>query len=143
MAFWNKKPRPQARDEPAQGVRLESIRKSADYFLSASEAISAAASRIANTMATAPLHLYKNEKMQLGHSLDRVVSYAPAPGLTGFSFVRDMELNRCTHGRAYAWIIRGRDQVSVQQFCILDPLQVHDLRAAETGDKKDDDVIDV
>ena len=46
MAFWNRKPKPQARDEPPGKYRMEEARKSADYFLSASEAISAAASRI-------------------------------------------------------------------------------------------------
>ena len=134
MAFWNRKPKPQARDEPPQGVRLEGSRRSADYFLSASEAISAAASRIANTVATAPLHLYRHEIIQWGHSLDRLIHWAPGPGMTGFSFVHAMELNRCTHGRAYAWIIRGSDGVSARETRILDPMQVHRMRAVETGD---------
>lgn len=134
MAFWNRKPKPQARDEPPEKYRMEEARKSADYFLSASEAISAAASRIANTMATAPLHLYKNEVIAWGDPLDRLISFAPGPGMTGFSFVRDMELNRCTHGRAFAWIVRAADRVTPLEMMMLDPARVTVLRAVETGD---------
>lgn len=134
MPFWNKRPKPAARDEPPESIRLQESRRSADFFLSASEAVTAAASRIAGTMASAPLGLYKNRVRQLGHDLDRLVAYAPGPGLTGYSFVREMELYRNTLGRAYAWICRGEGPAEPTRLQILDPAVVTTMRAVETGD---------
>lgn len=134
MAFWSRKPKPAARDEPPENIRLQEGRRSSDYFLSASEAIAAAASRIAGTMAASPLGLYLHNTRQLGNGLDRLISYAPGPGMTGYGFVRDMELYRNTQGRAYAWIVRGEDLVSASRLMILDPARVTALRAVETGD---------
>ena len=134
MAFWNRKPKPAARDEPPANFRLQDARSSSDYYLTASEAIAAAASRIAGTMAASPLGLYLNRERQMGHALDRLVSFAPCPGMTGYSLIRDMELNRNTQGRAYAWIIRGEDGTSASRLMILDPLRVTTLKTAETGD---------
>lgn len=134
MGIFKRKPRPKARNEPDAPQRMEGLGRAADYFLNASEAMAAAGSRIANTVATAPLRLYKDKKVQPGHPLDKLVYYSPGPGLTPYTFKRDMELNRTTVGRAYAWICRGGDMVTPLFLRILDPARVQTLRVIETGD---------
>lgn len=133
MAIFNRKPRHKARDEP-RALALEVPRRSADSYLGMSEALSAAASRIANTMAMVPLRLYKGAEVQKGHPLDKLMYFSPGPGMNRFTFVRDMEINRCTLGRAYAWIVRTMDGVGVERLMILDPMRVETLRVIETGD---------
>lgn len=52
------------RDAPDWSVLRTATRTRSDYTLSGSEAIYSAVSRIANTMAMLPIHLYKNHEIQ-------------------------------------------------------------------------------
>ena len=72
----------QARDKPG-GVRVRSRdlrminRPRADRTMEGNEAIYAAVSRISNTIASMPMHLYKGFKIQEDHPLERLVSLEP------------------------------------------------------------------
>lgn len=136
MGIFARKKRPKVRSEPQQEntVVMEPAGSSTDGMMAASEAMSAAAGRIANTLAMASLRLYKGNVPQSGHELDKLVFYAPGPGLTPYTFKRDMELHRCTAGRAYAWIERARDGVTAVALHVMDPARVVTLRVKETGD---------
>lgn len=136
MGIFSRKKRPKVRSEPdaVSPMMMEAAGSSTDGMMAASEAMSAAAGRIANTLAMASLRLYKGNEPQGGHDLDRLVYYAPGPGLTPYTFKRDMELHRCTAGRAYAWIERARDGVTAVALHVLDPMRVVTMRVRETGD---------
>lgn len=74
-----KKIKNQARDKPKQHVHalptsrfLSVYRAHADYSLRGNEAIYAAVSRIANTVASMPLHLYKGYELQAEHPLSLI-----------------------------------------------------------------------
>ncbi len=136
MGFFDRL-KPKARAEPAEKqpaerLTLEGARR-ADWIGNKSESICAAAARMANTLASAPLHMYKNQEVQREHSLERLVRFSPAPGWNSFSFVRDMEYSRDTVGRAYAWVIRDalRSPLELRYF---DAGLVQTLQALETGD---------
>ena len=135
MGIFNRR-RASARAEPgrAPAERLSfGPMRMADWRANTSEAICAAAARTANTLASAPLHLYKNEEVQRTHPLERLVRYSPAPGWNAFAFVRDMEFSRSSVGRCYSWVLRDslRQPIQLQY---LDAGRVQTLRALETGD---------
>ncbi len=135
MSFWDRL-KPKARAEPGREpetrLTLENARR-ADWIGNQSEAVCAAAARMANTLASAPLHLYKKQEVQAEHSLEKLVRFSPAPGWNSFSFVRDMEYSRDTVGRAYAWVLRDdlRRPLEIQY---LEAGRVQTLQALETGD---------
>ena len=135
MGIFNRR-RASARAEPgsAPAERLSfGPMRMADWRANTSEAICAAAARTANTLASAPLHLYKNEEVQRTHPLERLVRYSPAPGWNAFAFVRDMEFSRSSVGRCYSWVLRDNlRQPTALQY--LDAGRVQTLRALETGD---------
>ena len=100
---FTRKPKNQARarDKPgdrprASGRWLPVYRMRADNTMRGNEAIYAAVSRIANTVASMPLHLYKGYERQDGHPLERLVSYAPNDSFTPFGFLQTMEAFRNT-----------------------------------------------
>ena len=135
MGIFNRR-RASARAEPgkAPAERLSfGPMRMADWRANTSEAICAAAARVANTLASAPMHLYKHEEVQKTHPLERLVRYSPAPGWNAFSFVRDMEFSRSSVGRCYAWVLRDNlRQPTAMNY--LDAGRVQTLRALETGD---------
>ena len=88
-----------ARDKPENpdyGVMNSARRTRADYVLTGSEAIYAAVSRISNTIAALPIHLYKGQELQKDHDLERLIAYAPNPCMTPFVFRQSMEASRNT-----------------------------------------------
>lgn len=135
MGIFNRR-RARPRDEPgrAPDTRLTMERRSAaDWRANTSEAICAAAARLSNTLASAPMHLYQNEQIERKHALERLVRYSPAPGWNAFTFFRDMEFSRNTVGRCYAWVLRD-DMRMPTALQYLDAGRVTDLKALETGD---------
>lgn len=135
MGIFNRR-RARARDEP-QGQPEGQLNfqgwRAADFYANRSEAICAAAGRLSNTLASAPMHLYKDESIQRDHALERLVRFSPAVGWNAFSFIRDMEFSRNTVGRAYAWILRDSLR-QPEQTLYLDAGRVSTLRAQETGE---------
>lgn len=87
--------RPRVRSEPVSNasVRSEPVgdvrgvaRSRADVTMTGSEAIYAAVSRISNTIAQLPLHLYKGYEVQTDHPLERLIAYAPNDSMTPYQY---------------------------------------------------------
>ena len=76
--------KPAAHAAPTHGRFLSVYRARADATMRGNEAIYAAVSRIANTVASMPLHLYKGYELQTGHPLEALVSLAPNVNFTPF-----------------------------------------------------------
>ena len=126
------KPKDKAQPKTPTALELTSVpRTRADFALSGSEAIYAAVSRISNTVASLPIHLYKGQELQADHELERLIAYAPNPCHTAFSFRQTMEAARNTEGVAYALMVpdvEGR----TAQLDVLDPQRVIAMRNRET-----------
>lgn len=132
MGIFNRR-RAKPRDKPdGADVRLDALNvRAADWCANQSESICAAAARMANTLASAPMHLYRKEAVQRDHPLERLLNYSPAPGWNGFVFRRDMEFSRSSVGRGYAWILRDEMRMATE-IRYLDAGRVTTLRDVET-----------
>lgn len=118
--------------EPPKLTQMRGVlRQRADFTLSGSEAIYAAVSRIANTIAELPIHLYRGQELQADHPLERLIAYAPSPCMTAFTFRQTMESNRNAEGNAYALIVPDLDGRPAQ-LDVLDPAHVVPMRDADT-----------
>ncbi len=93
--FQKRRSKAQARDKPTQPVRKRDLRMIlrpvADRTVEGNEAIYAAISRISNTMASMPIHLYRGFEIQKNHPLERLVSLDPHPNFSAFSWKQTME----------------------------------------------------
>lgn len=127
-----------ARDKPQKpkaSVRgnYKSVRRMhADRMLGGYEAIYAAVSRIANTVASMPLHLYQGHRIAADNLCEGLVSYAPNPNFSPFTFVQTMEAIRNTEGTAYALIVPRKATYEPERFDILDPRRVQPMRDPDT-----------
>lgn len=120
------------RDKPDWSSLWPVTRTRGDYTLTTSEAIYAAVSRISNTIAAMPIHLYKGFELQRDHPLERLVAYAPNATMTPFLFRQTMEACRNSEGNAYALIVPTEDGMSVASLDVLDPRRVTPRRDRET-----------
>ena len=122
-----------ARDEPGVSSRdMRGVwRTRADYTMTNSEAIYAAVSRIANTIASLPIHLYRDRKIQVDHPLEYLLAYRPSPCMTAFTFRQTMEANRNNEGNAYALMVPDLDGRTVR-LDVIDPMRVQPYREMET-----------
>ena len=122
-----------ARDEPGVSSHdLRSVwRTRADYTMTNSEAIYAAVSRIANTIASLPIHLYREREIQVDHPLEYLLAYRPSPCMTAFTFRQTMEANRNNEGNAYALMVPDLDGRTVR-LDVIDPTRVQPYREMET-----------
>lgn len=127
--------------EPTEGARNQApedsvyvSRARADVSLTGSEAIYAAVSRISNTMASLPVHLYKGHELQLDDPLERLVAYAPTLSHTPFTFIQTMEAFRNTEGRAYAFKVPNAVATATDRLDVIDPTRVIPIRLKETGE---------
>ncbi|MBR6571544.1 MAG: phage portal protein [Clostridia bacterium] len=118
-------------DKPDYGVMNSARRTHADYVLTGSEAIYAAVSRISNTIAALPIHLYKGQELQEDHELERLIAYAPNPCMTPFTFRQSMEASRNTEGTAYALMVPDETGRTVR-LDVLDAARVTPMRDVET-----------
>lgn len=126
------KARDKPKREPAASARwLPVNRARADSTMRGNEAIYAAVSRIANTVASMPLHLYKGFEPQNSHPLELLVSRAPNDNFTPFGFLQTMEAFRNTEGNAYALIVPDA-LGAVKRLDILDPTRVRPQRHPDT-----------
>lgn len=120
-----------ARDEPAISSTRSVYRTRADYTMTNSEAIYAAVSRISNTIASLPIHLYRDRDIQTEHDLERLIAYAPNPCMTPFAFRQTMEANRNNEGNAYALMLPDETGRTVR-LDVLDPTRVQPMREQDT-----------
>lgn len=120
-----------ARDKPRVRVfdrgKVTSItRPRADVTLQGHEAIYAAVTRIANTVASIPVHVYKGRERQDTHLLEKLLNLSPNPSMSAYIFKQTMEAFRNTEGMAYALIIRdGLGEIT--RLDVLDPTRVRPL----------------
>lgn len=120
-----------ARDKPRLRVfdrgKVTSItRPRADVTLQGHEAIYAAVTRIANTVASIPVHVYKGRERQDTHPLEKLLNLSPNPSMSAYIFKQTMEAFRNTEGMAYALIIRdGLGEIT--RLDVLDPTRVRPL----------------
>lgn len=120
-----------ARDKPRVRVfdrgKVTSItRPRADVTLQGHEAIYAAVTRIANTVASIPVHVYKERERQDTHPLEKLLNLSPNPSMSAYIFKQTMEAFRNTEGMAYALIIRdGLGEIT--RLDVLDPTRVRPL----------------
>lgn len=120
-----------ARDKPSVTTydrgRMRSItRPRADATLQGCEAIYAAVTRIANTMASIPVHVYKGWERQTQHPLERLLNLSPNPSMSAYTFKQTMEAFRNTEGMAYALIVRDK-LGAIQRLDVIDPTKVRPL----------------
>ncbi|HJH80871.1 MAG TPA: phage portal protein [Clostridiales bacterium] len=120
-----------ARDKPRVRVfdrgKVTSVtRPRADVTLQGHEAIYAAVTRIANTVASIPVHVYKGRERQDTHPLEKLLNLSPNPSMSAYIFKQTMEAFRNTEGMAYALIIRdGLGEIT--RLDVLDPTRVRPL----------------
>ena len=120
-----------ARDKPRVRVfdrgKVTSItRPRADVTLQGHEAIYAAVTRIANTVASIPVHVYKGRERQDTHPLEKLLNLSPNPSMSAYIFKQTMEAFRNTEGMAYALIIRN-GLGAITRLDVLDPTRVRPL----------------
>lgn len=143
MALFKKnKTASRARDKPIKNkdqrshydfTRLRQSRKTrADYAMTTSEAIYAAVSRIANTMAAMPIHLKKDGVVQKDDPLERLVSYAPNASMTPYTFKQTMMAACGNEGCGYALIVPTEGDKGVDRLDVLDPACVVPYRDIDT-----------
>ena len=135
--FGKKHNEQQARDKPRQQRKqlqnLRSInRPRADRTIEGNEAIYAAVGRIANTVASMPMHLYKGYEIAKDHPMERLVSLEPHPNFSAFVWRQTMEVLRNTEGNAYALIVRDK-LGAVTRLDILNPTRVQPARDPTDG----------
>ena len=127
----------QARDKPPKWMQkinnLRGInRPRADRMIEGNEAIYAAVSRIANTVAAMPMHVFKGWERQDNHPLERLISLEPNPNFNAFSFRQTMEVLRNTEGNAYA--LKVLDKMgTLLRLDILNPTRVQPQRDPTDG----------
>jgi len=123
-----------ARDEPGS-VSTRDVRSvwktRADRTMTNSEAIYAAVSRIANTIASLPIHLYRDREVMKDHPLEYLIAYRPSPCMTAFTFRQTMEANRNNEGNAYALMVPDLDGRTVR-LDVIDPIRVQPYRDMDT-----------
>lgn len=122
-----------ARDPTPDYTQMRSVnRVRGDYTLTTSEAIYAAVSRISNTMAMLPIHLYREHKPVRDDPRERLLSYMPNATMTPFTFQQTMEAFRNTEGNAYALLVPDASETRVAQLDILDAARVTPMRDKDT-----------
>ena len=93
-----------------------------DYTLRNSELLSAAVSRISNSLSAMPVQLYKGST-PLNNDLNDIISFSPNPNMTSCQFFKTMEACRDTSGNAYALkILNGKG--TLERIDVIDPARV-------------------
>ena len=126
-----------ARDKPGKArVKVQDLRginrPRADRTIEGNEAIYAAVSRIANTVASMPMHLYRGFEVARDHPLERLVNLEPHPNFSAFVWRQTMEVLRNTEGNAYALIVRDK-LGQATRLDILNPTRVQPARDPTDG----------
>lgn len=73
--------------------------------LATNETIFSVVTRLSNSMATLPLKLYQNYQIKHNSASDVLINN-PNPNMTGFEFIRSLEVSRDEKGNGYALIER-------------------------------------
>ena len=126
--------RPQARAQGGQAsMRMTQAYVRAGADMCSSEVIYSAVSRIANALATMPIHLYQGFERRTDDVRDMLVSLRPNRRQSAFLFKQGLELWRNTEGRAYAVKRFGADY-RLRELEMLDPTRVTPMIEEDSGD---------
>ena len=137
--------RPRARDRPILAMTAQQAASSGAqlrpaaattrtaYDLATSETIYAAVSRIANALATMPVHLYRGTERMESDPRDVMMSLRPNRYMSAYAFKRAMEAHRNTEGRAYA-LKRFDAYGQLRELAVIDPRKVTPVIDEVTGE---------
>lgn len=103
-----------------------------DYTLQNSELIFSAVSRLANTLSSMPIQLYKGST-PVYSDLNDLLGFAPNPNMTSTQFIKAMEACRCTSGNCYALKIYDHNGELVR-IDPLDPSKVKEIIEKDSGE---------
>ena len=142
MGIFGNKKKPRSRDRPEEKSRYGTLAPIWGALMGAkiradlvgSEAVCAAVSRISNTMACMPLHLYKNHEIQRNDLRERCLAYAPNGSMTPYNLKMAIEASRLVHGTGYIMCVPGVDGSSLERLDPLDPSRVQPLRNIDTDE---------
>lgn len=109
-----------SQDRPKRSWLTRWIR--GDYTLRNSELIFAAVSRIANSLSSMPVSLYKGAE-KAKEPLGDLISFSPNPNMTSCQFFKTLEACRDTYGNCYAMKVIDTAG-TLQRIDILDPSRV-------------------
>ena len=128
--------RPAPEPEPRKRVSLRRVGGTGggDFKLSNSEIVYGAVTRIANAMATMPLHLYHGYEVASAHPLETILALRPSLYYSSFTFRQTMEANRNVEGRAYAMKVIDPATFQVVGLRVLDPTYVEPRVEEATGE---------
>lgn len=90
--------------------------------LSTNEEIFSIITRLANTVSSLPIHLYKNYK-EVDNSVSDLVRVEANPSLSAFSLINQLEVSRNSTGNGYAFIERDATGTPIRLWPI-DPMAV-------------------
>jgi HK97 family phage portal protein len=140
MSLWNKirallpQRKTKARSRDAPDDTLYPARGTGDRAMLASESIFAAVNRIATTLASMPLHLYRKEEILAGDPLERLVSYAPNEHMSAYLWLLTMQGAVGAEGNAYSLIVPSADGTQPVRLDVLRPQLVIPQLERETGE---------
>jgi len=100
--------------------------------LASNETVFAAISRLANSMASLPLKIYKDFR-PISSDLSDLIANAPNSNMTSFDFIRILETHRNVFGNGYAIKMYGRNY-RIESMVILDPTRVEPVVERDTGE---------
>lgn len=103
-----------------------------DYTLRNSELLFAAVSRIANSLSSMPIQLYKGSQ-PIKNELNDMMSLEPNPNMVSCQFIKTLEACRCTSGNCYAIKVYDPDG-TLNRIDILDPLRVTPIIETKSGE---------
>lgn len=103
-----------------------------DYTLRNSELLFAAISRIANSLSSMPIQLYKGSTA-INDELNDLVSFSPNPNMTSCQFFKTMEACKNTEGNCYAMKVLDHNE-KLKRLDILDPLRVKPILEEKSGE---------
>ena len=129
--FKNARDKPAA-NSPDYGKMRNVNRTRADWTMANSEAIYAAVSRISNTVAMIPMHLYKGMEIVRDDPREIQVAYTPNATMNPFTFRQTMEAFRNVEGSAYALLVPTEDGLGVSSMDVLDAARVTPMRDQQT-----------
>lgn len=102
--------------------------------LKGSEAVYAAVSRIANTLACMPMHFYQDYEIQRKDPRERCVAYAPNASMTPYNLKFAVEACRLVYGTGYILCVPAADGVTLDHMDPIDPRRVVVLRNRDTDE---------
>ena len=100
--------------------------------LKGSEAVYAAVSRIANTLACMPMHFYRDYEIQREDPRERCVAYAPNLSMTPYNLKLAVETCRLIYGTGYILCVPAADGITVDRMDPIDPRRVTVMRNPDT-----------